>query len=305
MACIDPFGLEKYKTNEIPEWFEKKAGTDVDVWNFFLMSTIAMGIKDIEAEFFNLVDKGNFDKIYRPWYGSRDEMISYITTNCPFKIITSGKFELRSSEEIENLVDYKLSVNKPIMQSEFTFLQAPAGAGEDPWYFKTPIINAIPYTLEGITLFGEPFTENYEKWSQMRGRFLTQEEAQLAMLSSLWTTGTLGIGAYGQSNLVFKEGEFNISNWEGYPNGPRPAGPFKILEGTEYDTARNTANVANRALHIANPALKGFQIHEIAPVKFGGNPTAFTNKIFLDVKEHVKYTTFWKNVLIKIVTEEN
>jgi len=59
----------------------------------------------------------------------------------------------------------------------------------------------------------------------------------------------------------------------GYPGGiPQPGGPFRLLEGTEYESARNAANQANQALHRADPSLAGTEIHEIQPVKFGGNP---------------------------------
>ncbi|MGK9123893.1 hypothetical protein M1D52_07220 [Olivibacter sp. SA151] len=39
--------------------------------------------------------------------------------------------------------------------------------------------------------------------------------------------------------------------------------------------------------------LKGFQIHEINSVKFGGSPTDLSNKILLTPSEHAKYTNFW------------
>lgn len=72
----------------------------------------------------------------------------------------------------------------------------------------------------------------------------------------------------------FKRGEFSIISWKGYPKkGPKPKGPFRLLSGKEYERARAAANKENKAIHKANPSLKGKQIHEIHPVKFGGSAT--------------------------------
>lgn len=94
-----------------------------------------------------------------------------------------------------------------------------------------------------------------------------------------------------------KTGEFFIDDWTGYPDAPKPDGPFRILEGTEYTDARNLANKTNANIHRNRPDLKGTQIHEMHPVKFGGSPTDIDNKIALSPKEHAKYTAFWNKVL--------
>ena len=94
------------------------------------------------------------------------------------------------------------------------------------------------------------------------------------------------------------EGSFSIIDWSGYPEGlPRPQGPFRLLEGAEYDAAREAANAANRAMHQADPALKGLQIHEIQPVKFGGSPIDLLNKVPLTPQVHLTYTTWWNNLM--------
>lgn len=95
------------------------------------------------------------------------------------------------------------------------------------------------------------------------------------------------------------DGSFSVSNWSGYPaGGLQPSGPFRLLEGGEYTTARGLANTTNAALRRANPeALKGFQIHEIHPVKYGGSPTEISNKILLTPSEHAKYTNFWNSMM--------
>lgn len=73
-----------------------------------------------------------------------------------------------------------------------------------------------------------------------------------------------------------------------------------MIDGDEYDTARSAANQANRALHSADPSLKGMQIHEIQPVKFDGNPTDIANKIPLTPSEHAKATTWWRMLQRKL-----
>lgn len=61
-----------------------------------------------------------------------------------------------------------------------------------------------------------------------------------------------------ETSRTAKSGEFNILNWEKYPEKfPKPEGPFRILKGTEYEEARAAANKANRAIHASDPSLKG------------------------------------------------
>ena len=90
-----------------------------------------------------------------------------------------------------------------------------------------------------------------------------------------------------------------------YPAGiPKPKGPFRLLEGSEYSAARTDATNANRALSRAlDLRNKGVEIHEIIPVKFGGSPTNLSNKIFLDATLHRKQVTpFWNNLQKNIQT---
>jgi hypothetical protein len=91
--------------------------------------------------------------------------------------------------------------------------------------------------------------------------------------------------------------EFQIDDWTGYPDGPRPEGPFRILEGDEYKTARDAANRANRAIHRADPSLADKQIHEVHPVKFNGDPVDPSNKVPVSPQEHAAYTTWWNRQL--------
>lgn len=101
-------------------------------------------------------------------------------------------------------------------------------------------------------------------------------------------------GAAPRVAAEFPAGSFSISNWSNYPAGiPRPAGPFRLLEGEELAAARKAANNANRALHRADPALKSFELHEIQTVKFGGSPTDPLNKIPLTPTQHTTVSSWW------------
>lgn len=55
---------------------------------------------------------------------------------------------------------------------------------------------------------------------------------------------------------------------------PKPQGPFRLLEGAEYNAARNAANKANSNIR-RDQGLVGqpVDVHETNPVKFGGSPT--------------------------------
>ncbi len=98
-----------------------------------------------------------------------------------------------------------------------------------------------------------------------------------------------------EASVAVKEGEFSIINWKNYSeNLLRPQGPFRLIQGEEYDAARAAANQTNSAIHAADPSLKGMQIHEIQPIKFGGSPTGISNKIPLSPLEHARATTWWR-----------
>lgn len=90
-------------------------------------------------------------------------------------------------------------------------------------------------------------------------------------------------------------GSFLILNWSGYPTVggvPKPNGPFRLIEGADYQSARDAALTANAA----DPSLSGLQLHEIKPVKFGGSPTDLGNKFPLTQAEHTPYTNWWNKL---------
>jgi RHS repeat-associated protein len=110
-----------------------------------------------------------------------------------------------------------------------------------------------------------------------------------------------GVGTVTEGTAL-REGSFSIADWSGYPASvPKPTGPFNLLEGAEYDTARSAANNANRALHQVDSSLNGLQLHEIQPVKFGGSPIDPLNKIPLTPQQHATVTTWW-NQLQHVIT---
>ncbi len=103
--------------------------------------------------------------------------------------------------------------------------------------------------------------------------------------------------------LATEKGAFSVADWASYPTAiPQPTGPFKLLEGAEYDAARKAANKANQAIRKANPeAYKGLEIHEIHPVKYGGSATDPTNKIAIPRDYHRRVVTPWWNNNMKSI----
>ena len=102
-------------------------------------------------------------------------------------------------------------------------------------------------------------------------------------------------GAEGIAKGAAKSGEFSIVDWNDYPAGvPKPQGPFRLVEGAEYDTARKAANQANNQLRQTNN-LRGqpVEVHEVQPVKFGGSPTDLSNKIIIDKALHRQEISPW------------
>ncbi len=104
--------------------------------------------------------------------------------------------------------------------------------------------------------------------------------------------------------LVSNRG-FTIRNLASYPDdvSPRPKGPFRLLEGDEYEAARDAANSANRRIHLNDASADGLQIHEINPAKFGGSPTDPSNKVYISRTDHIRLTNWW-NALQMLLTRK-
>jgi len=92
-------------------------------------------------------------------------------------------------------------------------------------------------------------------------------------------------------------GPFSIVDWSGYPDNKPPNGPFRMLDGEEYERARNAADSENRRMHWADSSLDGKEIHERHPAKFGGHPTDPKNKMPLTKQQHKQYTRFWNRMM--------
>jgi hypothetical protein len=94
----------------------------------------------------------------------------------------------------------------------------------------------------------------------------------------------------------YREGSFSISDWTGYPDHiPKPTGPFRLLQGEEYQAARKAANRANQRIRRSAPELyRDKEVHEIHTVKFGGSPTDRANKVVLSKEDHRPVTDWWE-----------
>ena len=116
----------------------------------------------------------------------------------------------------------------------------------------------------------------------------------------------LAVSNAAKTPAQFAEGSFSITpqGWQGYPAGvPKPAGPFRLLEGAEYDAARSAANSANNQIRVQQ-GLRGqpVDVHEIQPVKFGGSATDPANKLILDRATHRQQLTPCWNQLMRDIT---
>lgn len=137
------------------------------------------------------------------------------------------------------------------------------------------------------------------------------------LLSLLWATmgsavasaelGDLGGCAFAaKTPAQFAEGSFCITpnGWQGYPAGvPKPAGPFRLIEGAEYDAARSASNSANNQIRVQQ-GLRGqpVDVHQIQPVKFAGSATDPANKLILDRATHRQQVTPCWNQLMRDIT---
>lgn len=99
-------------------------------------------------------------------------------------------------------------------------------------------------------------------------------------------------------------GGFRIRNWSGYPSSvplPSTNTTYRLVSGAEYDAARRLANQANARLSRSGVVPKGYEVHEIVPIKFGGSPTDLSNKIFLPASLHRGQVTPWWNQLQRTI----
>ncbi|WP_426303949.1 LysM peptidoglycan-binding domain-containing protein [Acidovorax facilis] len=145
----------------------------------------------------------------------------------------------------------------------------------------------------GASGVGQRFGAAIEGYKYQTGSLSYASEPGLKVPSS-WQMGA------NKANVV-QPGEFSVVDWTGYPaDVPQPVGPFRLVEGAEYNAARDAANSANRTLRKDwNLVGEPVDIHEIQPVKFGGSPIDTANKIILDRSLHRQQVTPWWNSLQK------
>jgi hypothetical protein len=97
--------------------------------------------------------------------------------------------------------------------------------------------------------------------------------------------------------VEYSGGEFSIVDFAEYPTiSGVPVLPGRQDFYRERSTLppRSQADAANSALRSANPsAHAGRQIHEILPVKFGGDPVGIANKVAITPAEHYRLNTYF------------
>jgi filamentous hemagglutinin len=83
--------------------------------------------------------------------------------------------------------------------------------------------------------------------------------------------------------------------WADFPAGvPRPTGPINLQYGAAYDAAVAAKKAANQPLSRGfGLGPNGYDVHEIVPVKFGGSPTALSNKVGLPRGLHQQVSTWF------------
>lgn len=107
-----------------------------------------------------------------------------------------------------------------------------------------------------------------------------------------------------------EEATFIIKDWSDYPDEyvpvPNRDKVWHMLEGEEYINARDEANAFNRSTRRQNSyyANNNLEIHEIEPVKFGGSPTDWSNKVAIQAQAHRRYVTPWWNKIRDEVKKE-
>ena len=164
---------------------------------------------------------------------------------------------------------------------------------------------------------GESALEQYRNWrdnpsynagESWLDRFARNvNSSHMEILQDEGSGGGLMWGGYGKAinaagavevaEEAATEGSFSIVDWANYPSEiPQPTGPFRLLQGEEYEVARRSANLINQTMRRSNPELyRGLEIHEIHPVKFGGSPTDPANKVAIPRDYHRQIVTPWWN----------
>jgi RHS repeat-associated protein len=161
--------------------------------------------------------------------------------------------------------------------------------------FHDPTV--IGHTIFTVGTLAIPFASEAGIAGELgEGAALTSEAASVASDATA-TAAEVDRVVGGASGSQALDGSFSIWKWEGYPEElPRPPGPFRLLFGEEYETARAAANKANNLLRKEYELTHtGLEIHEIQPVKFNGDPIHIENKTLLLEDFHRELVTPWWN----------
>ena len=268
-------------TNEVAQYVDEK-----------VVPKVKQGVSTTRQSITNGLNKG---KSYAQKMKSQAR--SYAKKGCEgLSVIGSGGLGNIDSQgtgktEPINRWDYLASSGKQIVLGNYTNdVTALGTAGQ----IGTGLLG-IDLPLDIRDLF---YDVNKWEWSWSHAGKTTLDTAGLLpVIGGLKYTDEAAALLKGGAGKTVKDGEFSIINWENYPEKlPQPEGPFRLIQGDEYDAARATANRANQSIHAADPSLKGMQIHEIQPVKFDGSPTDISNKIPLSPLEHAGATTWWRMI---------
>jgi hypothetical protein len=99
--------------------------------------------------------------------------------------------------------------------------------------------------------------------------------------------------------LVNTANQFSLTRraWESIPLGARPPleTVYYLRQGVDYTIARAAADVENQAIRRAFGLVGNSraQIHEIIPVKFGGDPISHLNKVVFETGYHAQVSSAW------------
>jgi RHS repeat-associated protein len=125
----------------------------------------------------------------------------------------------------------------------------------------------------------------------LEGYAVNSDDVMAAIAAAMVINGAVCVANAANTNPC----SFRITGWKGYPGwARRPTGWMRPINGAEYDAARAAANSTNRGIRrSAGGALKGYDIHEWQPVKFGGSPTDLGNKSAIPEAMHSEVTSWW------------
>jgi len=197
----------------------------------------------------------------------------------------------------QSLNKYAYCYNNPLRYLD------PDGHAPDPrdslrFWMLSPVIaweGAKQLARDAVVGFGKAWYNDKigERFTLTQNESFGAEAVQLGLGFALPKIG-------GRIELTGTKSGATVSNWEGFPEGvPRPEGAvFRLVEGAEYTASRQAGNRENAAIRREDPALYADKhIHEIQPIKLGGNAIARENKVALAPAVHYQVTAWFQKVV--------